>query len=173
MASICYRTPSHPGHKCAGCPHKRYDEENDRICCFMDEDNEKLIQNAKELIPKLTLGTLHDKSIVEVITGLDRSNKEVKYVHFFGYGYESDEDGDKPYRFVEYTFFIASLKEALDMGIDKYENEVGANFKQYIEDCDEDTLLNRYLKYNNGETPLPIPKEKLDINVPDGMYILL
>lgn len=61
----------------------------------------------------------------------------------------------------------------MNVGVNRYESEYSDGIKQYIEDCTKKTMVERYMHYDAGECPLPIPVSKLDMNVPDGTYVLL
>ena len=172
MANICYA----PKGSCKTCPHFRpSSEEPNRYVCYEKIDNERLIEQAKFKIPSLSYKDVIERTIVEVYTCYEKDGKEERFIHFLGYGYCSDafEDDNKDHRFLEYTFFVAPLQEVLDFGVSEYESEFGCEYKQYIEDCTDDTMVGRYLHYNGGVCPLPISKDKLDINTPDGSYILI
>lgn len=116
----------------------------------------------------LSLKDYLENTVFEIYTG---DNGE-KYVHFFGYGYLADEIEDgKPYRFVQFTFFEAPLKEVLSVGFYAFENKYSEECKQYIQDCDEQTCLDTYLHYDNGNTPVAI--NSVDENTPNGCYVLI
>ena len=111
-----------------------------------------------------------EKNIVAVYT-----QDDVKYIQFYAYGYFAYEGEPLDHRFVEYSFFIVPLKEALDYkyGVYGYESEFGARCKQYIEDCDEEAMMYTYLHYDNGNCPKLLDRKDLNINTMDGVYILL
>lgn len=95
-------------------------------------------------------------------------------IHFFAYGYRCDDDtSDKPYRFVEYTFFYGALKEIVETGFSEFESEVGCEYKQYIEDVDEETMLKYYRSYGEGKHPLFVCADDIDEDLPDGYYIVV
>ena len=108
-----------------------------------------------------------ENTIVEICT-----KGEDRLIHYFGYGYYAHEDG-KPYRFLEYTWFIAPLEEALKMGLHEYESENCDQYKTYIEDCTEEECVEFYEHYDNGKTPKLIYVDEVDMNTPDGVYILI
>ena len=107
-----------------------------------------------------------DETIFSVFIGDD----EMKYIHFFGYGYYTGTPEDKPYRFLEYTFFIAPLSDVLKEGVSEYESKHSDQFKQYITDCDEKELVNFYEHYDSGKKPKEI--NKLTSDTECGCYIL-
>lgn len=111
-----------------------------------------------------------EATIVEIYT-----DGGTRYVHYMGYGYYSVEDDDevKPYRFTEYTWFIVPLRDVLKTGIYNYECENADQYKQYIEDCTEERCKEIYETYNNGEMPKLIFEDEVDMNTPDGFYILV
>ena len=92
-----------------------------------------------------------------------------KMVHFLGYGYYTGEPDNKPYRFIEYAFFIAPLSNVLKEGFSEYEGEHSDQFKQYITDCDEKELVSFYEHYDSGKKPKEI--NELMLNTECGCYI--
>ena len=110
--------------------------------------------------------------IENTIFDINTNKDGERYVHFLGYGYAADEiEKGKPYRFLEYTFFEAPLKDVLSVGFYAYENKYSEQYNQYVQDCDKQTCLDTYLHYNNGSAPIPI--DSIDINTPDGCYVLI
>ena len=128
-------------------------------------DNQNDISN----IPAsaLDIETITEKSIVRLST-----ENDVKYIKFLGYGYRTDEDGDKPYRFVEYCFFEVPIRTVLP-DIYGYENEESDDYKQYISDCTAEEMFKTYCEYDNGKAPILINVNSIDENTPDGCYVLL
>ena len=116
-----------------------------------------------------------DKTIVGISTGMDESGIEKKWIHFFAYGYfcEDAPDQKRDYRFVEYTFFMVPLKEVLDRGVSEYENEEGSRYKQYIDDVSKNQMVANYNHYDDGKQPKLLRKEDLNLDTPDGIYILI
>lgn len=107
--------------------------------------------------------------IVELSTEDDK-----RFIHFYAYGYVTDNQKEEtPYRFLEYVWFIVPLEEVLEVGIGEYECENSDQYKQYIEDCTEENCNYRYEHYDNGKMPKVIKEKDVDMNTPDGMYILL
>lgn len=116
-----------------------------------------------------------DKTIVEIFTGADEDGVVKKWIHFCAYGYfcEDAPDPKRDHRFVEYTFFMVPLKEVLDFGVSEYESEEGCRYKQYIDDVSEDQMVANYNHYDNGKQPKLLHKEDINIDTPDGFYILI
>lgn len=114
-------------------------------------------------------------TIVEIFTDKNDDGVDEKYIHYYAYGYFCACGGnpEKDHRFIEYTFFIVPLKEALDFGVEKYESEEGCNYKQYVADVDENEMVDRYKHYDNGNPPRLIRKGDLNLKTPDGFYILI
>ena len=115
----------------------------------------------------LTIADYLEKTIVGIET-----DEEGKKIHYYGYGYFSDDSSEKTHRFLEYTWFIAPLEEVLKTGIAEYESENQDQFKQYITDCTEDECESFYEHYDNGKMPKLILAADVDMNTPDGVYIL-
>ena len=97
--------------------------------------------------------------------------KKGNQIHFFGYSYDACEETETPYRFVEYTFFYADIKDVAEEGFYLYENEHGAEFQQYSLDCNEEQLIDVYTHYYNGNAPDFVCVDDIDENLPDGCYI--
>jgi hypothetical protein len=169
MANICYKEPC----DCYDCPHFRYDDDTGRLACFLRGDNSRLISKAKQRIPQLNILDLENKFIVDIFTDID----EKKYIHFFARGYYAPNIYDKinEYHFAEYTNLIASLESVLDVGVDDFfEAKFDYQYNQAIRDCTESEMMEYYTHYNLGKyCPIPIYLNELNINIPDGMYILL
>lgn len=110
----------------------------------------------------------------KTIIGIEEENGK-KIVHFYGYGYYSEgaQDEKTPYRFVEYTFFYAPLEEVVEVGVSNYESEYSDQIKQYIMDCTRLGCEKIYETYDNGNPPILLNKEKLSIDTPKGVYILI
>ncbi len=115
----------------------------------------------------LDIETLAEKSIIRLST-----ENGVKYIKFLGYGYRTDEHGDKPYRFVEYSFFEVPIRTVLP-DIYGYENEKSSDYKQYISECTAEETLKAYCEYDDGKAPTLINVNAVNENTPDGCYILL
>lgn len=115
----------------------------------------------------MTINDYLEKTVVGIET-----DEEGKKIHYYGYGYISDDCSDKPYRFLEYTWFIAPLKDVLEFGIREYESEYQDQFKQYITDCTKEQCGSIYEHYDNGNIPKLMLESDVDMNTPDGCYIL-
>lgn len=85
------------------------------------------------MIKPVQLYTLKTLIVIETIGG-------IKYIHYMGYGYYNGEPQNKPYRWVDYTFLMCPLSEALKNGIDNWEAEHQEFVKQYIQDLSEDEM---------------------------------
>lgn len=95
-----------------------------------------------------------------------------KVVHIMADSYDSGSDEVTPYRFVEYTFFYVPLAHVIVHGLfDKRYD--GSEVKQYIEDCDFETIDAHYKAYDNGETPTVIQGSELTMDLPLGCYIVM
>lgn len=110
--------------------------------------------------------------IEKTVFGIETDNGE-KIVHFYGYGYHSDDGTDTPYRFLEYTFCYVPLKKVLEMGFEEAESQYGPEVKQYIADCTRDEMESIYEHYDNGNKPTELKKEDLNMDTPLGVYILI
>ena len=97
--------------------------------------------------------------------------KEGDDIHYLAYGYYSEDDSETPFRFLEYTWFIVPVEDVETRGFDAVESEDSDQFKQYIEDCTEETMIARYQHYDAGNHPKWIEKSKINRYLPDGCYI--
>ena len=104
------------------------------------------------------ISEVEDKTIFQIET-----HENVKAVHYWGYGYKT---GDGSYCFVEYTFLIATLEEALKDGIYEKEQDYSQGVKQYIGDYTETEIIDIYNDY------APTIIDSIDENIEDGCYIL-
>lgn len=111
---------------------------------------------------------LCDKTIVDIYT----AELGTKRIHFLAFGYCTFDDEEKPYRFVEYAFFDVRLDIVLKVGVSNFEVDRSSEYTQYIEDCDAETMISRYEHYDNGKTPPMLNVADLNMDTPDGMYIL-
>lgn len=102
-----------------------------------------------------------DKTLIsiEMIDG-------VKYIHFLGYGYFCGEPSDKPYRWVDYTFLMCPIEEAIKYGVSKWESDYQDSVKQYIQDLSESD-------YNTLEEHEVISVEDIAEGTPCGLYYLV
>lgn len=122
-----------------------------------------------ELDPRdVTADDYSESTIVQIYT-----DKEGRHIHYYGYGYYAHQGEDKPYRFLEYTWFIAPLEEALEMGLYEYESENCDQYKTYITDCTEEECKEFYERYDNGEMPKLIFVDEVNMDTPDGVYIMV
>lgn len=106
-----------------------------------------------------------DRTLFSII-----ENGNEKLVHFWGYGYYAGSPDNRPYRFVEYTFFIATLSDVLKEGFFEYESSHSDKFKQYITDCDEKELIDIVEHYDDGNSPIEVQNITEDISC--GCYII-
>lgn len=114
-----------------------------------------------------TIADYSENTIVEISTQIQR-----RTIHFFGFGYYAHENG-KQYRFLEYTWFIADLRKALKMGLYEFESEYQERYKQYITDCTEEECVEIYEHYDNGKMPKLIYADEVNMDTPDGVYIIV
>ena len=109
----------------------------------------------------------------KTIICIEKEDDGEKVVHFMGYGYYGEVETEKPYRFLEYTFFFGKLKNVLNYGgIRNYEGEYQDRYKQYITDCTYEEMNEIYEQYNNGKMPEIIDEKDITINIPFGCYIV-
>ena len=114
------------------------------------------------------IDSLEDKTIFSIENDADGN----KMIHFLGYGYYSEDISERPYRMVEYCGFIVPIEWVLEDGFYNYESEHEDEHKQYIEDCDYTTMVDRYLHYDAGNAPMVISHKELSTETPLGVYIM-
>lgn len=115
---------------------------------------------------------MNKEMIESTIFGIENDDGK-KVIHYYGYGYYCDGDDEKPYRFLEYTFFYGNLQEVLEIGISEYEGEYSDAVKQYITDCTEEELGDIYEHYDEGVPPIPIHESEISLDIPCGVYVLV
>ena len=114
-------------------------------------------------------------TIAGIFANKNDDGVDEKYIHYYAYGYlfAGGENPEKNHRFVEYVSFIVPLKEALEFGVEKYESEKGCNYEQHISDVNDNEMVARYKHYDNGNPPKLIRTRDLNLDTPDGVYILI
>lgn len=108
-----------------------------------------------------------DKDIIDIF----EINGE-KYIHFFGYGYESEENKDngfKEYRILEYVGFCVPLHDVIKCGYSEYLDRYSEFFKQCISDVTYMELTDAYQHWDNGNEPEFL--EELTLETKPGCYI--
>ena len=75
-----------------------------------------------------------------------------KQIHIFGYSYCGTDDGDGPWRNVEYTGFIEPLQEFIGhlKADEDYVDNTAANLNQYIGDYTDEGMRDIMNSYFNG-----------------------
>jgi hypothetical protein len=96
---------------------------------------------------------------IEIIDG-------VKYIHYSGFGYYNGEPNDKPYRWVDYTWLMCPLKEALEYGISKWEEDNQEFVTQYIEDL-SGYEIERIFEHHNHDI---LKENEINENINCGIY---
>lgn len=99
------------------------------------------------------------------LVSIEKQDK-TKIIHFMGYGYYAGEPADKPYRWVEYTGLECLLKEALETGIENWEQTHQEEVTQYSEDITEAEF--NYIMSGHKEKSV----EKITANIPYGTYFI-
>lgn len=89
-----------------------------------------------------------------------------KYIKFWGYFYECDDDFDEA---IEFCNAYIKLKEFLkDRSM---RDTVEAGTKQYIASMTEDEAIEEMNTYYNGNQPVPHPLEDVTMETPCGDYV--
>lgn len=89
-----------------------------------------------------------------------------KYIKFWGYFYECDDDFDEA---VEFCNAYIKLKEFLkDRSM---RDTVETDTKQYIVSMTEDEAIEEMSTYYDGNPPTPYPLEDVTMETPCGDYV--
>ena len=90
----------------------------------------------------------------------------VKHIHYHGYGYYNGEPYDKRYRWVDYTWLICPLKEALEYGLSKWEEDNQEFVVQYIADLSAEEIENIFDEHDYDI----LEENEIDENISCGTY---
>lgn len=113
------------------------------------------------------------KYLNKTIFAIETENHK-KVVHFLGYGYldeEMENNSEKKFRFVEYTFAYAKLSNVLKKGFERCEVASATFVTQYVTDVTLEELNNIYETYDNGHRPKEVCQ--LSEDLPTGIYIYM
>lgn len=106
---------------------------------------------------------------------IEPDGKGGKQIHVLGYCYtEGDDQGDGPWRNVEYTGFIEPLQEFIDhlKQNENYVDETAADVKQYIGDYTDEGMTDVINHYFDGHTAnRRLHYSEITIDTPCGDYI--
>ncbi len=106
--------------------------------------------------------------IISIITDDDKK----RYIHYHGHAYLVDLVS-RDYHLINYTFAVFDFQFVLNNGgvvIFMLKND--EFFKQTIHTCTENEIVNIFNTYNNGAKPTVIREALINMNIPDGMYIV-
>jgi len=98
----------------------------------------------------------------------------IKYIHVWGYCYCGDDDGNGPWRHVEYTGFIEPLQEFIEhlQAEENYVDNHASELTQYIGDYQDDGIVDIINHYFNGETANDVLHySEITIDTPCGDYV--
>lgn len=90
----------------------------------------------------------------------------VKYIHYLGFGFYNGEPKERPYRWVDYTGLIFPLKEVLEYGLSKWEEENQELVIQYISDLSTEEIENIFDEHDYDI----LEENEIDENINCGMY---
>ncbi len=92
-------------------------------------------------------------------------------VRFLGYGFTDHEHCQ--FVFWRYADFEAPLEDVLDEGFGNYE-ECNCSTKSGEDErfSEYEDMVDVYLSIDNGKPPVLIREGKIDMNTPDGVYLL-
>ena len=98
----------------------------------------------------------------------------IKFIHVWGYCYCGEDNGEGPWRNVEYTGFIEPLAEFIEHLKDDmdYVDNTAANLNQYIGDYTDDGIMDILNRYFDGHTANALLHySQITIDTPCGDYM--
>lgn len=115
-------------------------------------------------IPEFSQFEYPDSTIINVYKNSDGE----KMVKFLGYHYHYPDDELYEHRFEEYYGFEEKLSNVIKEGICEFEDKNAEFVKQSTLECSYPIIKEIY----NENNPKVITKEKVDLNIPCGYYII-
>lgn len=147
----------------------KYGEDDEEYLDHLEEYEAMIVQKYDLRLPEVT-----EPEEMEFYS-IEPDGKGGKQIHVLGYCYtEGDDQGEGPWRNVEYTFFIEPLQEFIDH-LKQNENYVGdtaADVKQYIGDYTDEGMADVINHYFDGQTAnRRLHYSEITIDTPCGDYI--
>ena len=127
----------------------KYGEDNDEYLDRLEEYEAMMVQKYDLRLPKVT-----EPEEMEFYS-IEPDGQGGKQIHVWGYCYtEGDDQGEGPWRNVEYTGFIEPLQEFIDhlRENENYVDETAADVKQYIGDYTDEGMADVINHYFCGHT---------------------
>ena len=103
---------------------------------------------------------------------VEKDIESKKVIHFLGYGYRADVS-EKPYRFIEYTFFYAPIKQIMEEGFSNVESRYNQEIKQYVSELNESEFLECYGRYYNKKKTKRITQKDFNECLKEGTYLFI
>ena len=99
----------------------------------------------------------------------------IKYIHIFGYSYIGEDNGEGPWRNVEYTGFIEPLQEFIEhlKANEDYVDNTAANLNQYMGDYTDEGMRDIMNCYFNGHrADRLLNYSEITMDTPCGDYMM-
>ncbi len=128
---------------------KKYGKDDDSYLDRLEEYERMMVAKYDLRLPQVT-----EPKEVEFFS-IEDDGQGGKQIHVWGYTYtEGDDQGDGPWRNVEYTGFIEPLQEFIDHlnAEENYVDNHASLLTQYIGDYYDDGIVDIINHYFNGET---------------------
>jgi len=147
----------------------KYGEDDEEYLDRLEEYEAMVVQKYDLRLPQVT-----EPKEVEFFS-IEDDGQGGKQIHVWGYTYtEGDDQGDGPWRNVEYTGFIEPLQEFIDHlnAEENYVDNYASLLTQYIGDYYDDGIVDIINHYFNGETANDVLRySDITIDTPCGDYM--
>lgn len=148
---------------------KKYGKDDDSYLDRLEEYERMMVAKYDLRLPQVT-----EPKEVEFFS-IEDDGHGGKQIHVWGYTYtEGDDQGDGPWRNVEYTGFIEPLQEFIDHlnAEENYVDNHASLLTQYIGDYYDDGIVDIINHYFNGETANDVLRySDITIDTPCGDYM--
>jgi len=147
----------------------KYGEDDEEYLDRLEEYEAMVVQKYDLRLPKVM-----EPEAMEFYS-IEPDGKGGKQIHVLGYCYtEGDDQGEGPWRNVEYTFFIEPLQEFIDhlLEDENYVDDTASELKQYIGDYTDEGMVDIINHYFCGHTANRcLHYSEITIDTPCGDYI--
>jgi len=148
---------------------KKYGKDDDSYLDRLEEYERMMVAKYDLRLPQVT-----EPKEMEFFS-IEDDGHGGKQIHILGYCYtEGEDNGDGPWRNVEYTFFIEPLQEFIDHlnAEENYVDNHASELTQYIGDYYDDGIVDIINHYFNGETANDVLHySEITIDTPCGDYM--
>ena len=148
---------------------KKYGKDDDSYLDRLEEYERMMVAKYDLRLPQVT-----EPKEVEFFS-IEHDGQGGKQIHVWGYTYtEGEDNGDGPWRNVEYTGFIEPLQEFIDHlnAEENYVDNHASLLTQYIGDYTDEQVVDIINHYFNGHTAnRRLHYSEITIDTPCGDYI--